>query len=76
MHQIEGAGRGPVYDVDVMDFGTTQDESEADVPCSLSTCAEDGNFVHVFSAIEDERGGEGGAECGEFFGGKEGIWCA
>lgn len=76
VHQIEGARRRPIDDVDMMDFSPTQDESEADMPRSLSARAKDGDFVNVLSATEDECCGEGSAKCGEFFSSKEGIRCA
>lgn len=76
VHQIEGARRGPIYDVDMMDLGATEDEREADVPRSLLARAKHGDFVHVLSATEDEGCREGGAECGEFFSSEEGVRCA
>lgn len=76
VHQSEGAGRGSVDDVDMMDFGTTQEESKTDVPCSLSARAKDGDFVNVLSTTEDERCREGGSKCGEFFSSKKGVGCA
>lgn len=76
VHQIESARRRPIDDVDMMDFGPTQDESEADVPRGLSARAKNGDFVNVLSTTEDECCSEGSPKCCEFFSSKEGIRCA
>ena len=46
------------------------------MPRCLFPSAEDGDRVNVGAAIENHGRCEGGAECGELFGGKEGIGAA
>ena len=62
MHECFGAGEGTVDDVDVVDFGPTQHESEAYVPFCLEACAEDGDGVDVGATIEDYGCCEGSTE--------------
>ena len=73
VHELFGAGKRPVDDVDVVDFGPAQHERETDVPFRLLARAENGDAVDVRAAVEDHGGGESCAEGGEFFGGEKGV---
>ena len=73
VHEGFGAGEGTVYDVYVVDFCTAEHQGETDVPFCLFAGAEDGDGVDVGAALEDDGGGEGGAEGGDFFGSEEGV---
>lgn len=53
VHEGLGAGEGAVDDVDVVNFGTTEEESEANMPRCLLSCAEDGDGVDVGALAED-----------------------
>lgn len=68
LHQLQGAVEAAVDDVDVGDVRTAEEEGQPEVPVGLFAAAEDGDGVHVLSLLEDDGGGEGGAEGGQFFG--------
>ena len=52
MHECFGPGKGAVDDVDVVDFGPTQHESEAYVPLCLQACTEDGDGMDIRAAAK------------------------
>lgn len=54
MHQVLSAGERAVDDVDVVDFGSAEEQSKADVPRCLFAGAEDGDRVDGCAAFEDE----------------------
>ena len=53
MHECFRPGERAVDDVDVVDFGPTQHESEAYVPFCLHACAEDRNGMNIGAAVKD-----------------------
>ena len=55
MHECFGPGKGAIDDVDVVDFGPTQHESEAYVPFCLEACTEDGDGMDVGAAAKDHN---------------------
>lgn len=57
-----------VDDVEVVDVGAAEEESESDVPVGLLACAEDGYVVDVAPFLEEHDACEGGAEGGDFLG--------
>ena len=73
MHECLCTGKRPVYDVDVVDLGSSKHKSEADMPCCLFPGAEYRDRVNVCSTIQDDSRGKGGAEGGDLFRGDEGI---
>ena len=73
VHELFGAGKGAVDDVDVVDRGPTQHESEADVPFRLQARTEHGDGVDVGADVEDYGCREGGPESRQFFRVKEGV---
>lgn len=52
--QLEGAGRGAVDDVNVMDLGATENEGKPNVPSCLLAGTENSDSVDVLSPIEDK----------------------
>ena len=73
MHELFGTGKGAVDDVDVVDCGPTQHESEAYVPFRLQACTEDGDGVDVGADVEDHGRRERGTESREFFRVEKGV---
>lgn len=64
MHEFFGPGKGAVDDIDMMDCGPTQHESEPYVPFRLQACAEDGDGVDIGADVEDEGCRERSTESG------------
>lgn len=52
--ELEGAGRGAVDDVNVVDLGATQNEGKPNMPGGSLAGTENGDFVDVLSPIEDK----------------------
>ena len=73
MHELFGTGKGAVDDVDVVDCGPTEHESEADVPFRLQACTKHGDGVDVGADVEDDGCGERGTESCEFFRVEKGV---
>ncbi len=52
-HEFEGARRGAIDNVNVMDIGAAKYEGEANVPGSMLAGAKDGDSVDVLTAVKD-----------------------
>lgn len=52
--ELEGAGRGAVDDVNVMNLGATQKEGKPDVPGGLLAGTKNSDSVDVLSPIENK----------------------
>lgn len=68
LHQTPRTCEGAVDDVDVLDVVAAQQERDPDVPEGLFPRAEDGEGVDVRASVQDDGGGERGAEGGELLG--------
>lgn len=53
MHELFCSCKRAVDDVNVVNFGPTQHESEAYVPLGLHACAEDCDGMDIGAAVED-----------------------
>lgn len=73
MHECFCPGKRAVNDVDVVDFGPTQHESEAYVPFCLQACTEDCDGMDTGAAAKDDGRCERSTESCHFLRIEEGV---